>query len=76
MKPGSVFYTEAWLVYKGMSELGYKHFVINHLNEFVSEHTKQQLWCDLKEWVKQPDIRSKYMSQYLVRYFFISSNRK
>ena len=80
IKPGSIIYSDIWTVYKSISSLGlrYKHFVINYSENFVTSeeiHTEtiERLWRDLKEWIKQPDINSKYMHQYLARYLFVSS---
>ena len=33
----------------------------------------ERLWRDIKEWVKRPGIRSKFLEQYLSRYLFIRS---
>ena len=80
VKPGSIIYNDAWKAYKSIRSLGlhYKHFVINLSENFVTSeeiHTQtiKRFWCNLKEWIKRPGMKSKYMHQYLARYLFVSS---
>ena len=80
IKLDSIIYNNAWPVYKSISSLGlrYKHFVINHsensvTSEEIHTQTIERFWRHLKEWIKQSSMKSKYMLQYLARYFFVSS---
>ena len=83
IKSGSVIYSDSWGAYRGLRELGYEHSSVNHSENFVDPgdkavHTQniERLWRDVKEWVKRPGIRAKYLHQYLARYLFISSNQE
>ena len=58
IKPGSIIYSNAWPVYISISLLGlrYKHFVINHSENFVTSEeihiqTIERFWRNLKEWI-------------------------
>ena len=77
---GSVIYSDCWRAYTGLDDLGYQHFKINHSENSVdptkpSIHTQniERLWLDIKQWIRRPGIRSKYLYQYLARYLFITS---
>ena len=72
-----MIYSDAWTPYKSINSLGlrYKHFVINHSENFVTSeeiHTWiiERFWCNLKEWVKRPGMKSNYMHQYMARCLF------
>ncbi|RUS71147.1 hypothetical protein EGW08_021092 [Elysia chlorotica] len=78
---GSVIYSDAFRSYHTLKDLGYTHCVVNHSKNFVDPedpnvHTQniERLWKDVKSWVKRPVIRSKYLYQYLGRYFFATSH--
>ena len=70
MKPESIIYSDAWRAYNDLSQLGYKHYAVNHSKNFVdpsnpSIHTQniERLWLDLKQWIKRPGNRGKYLYQ-------------
>ena len=42
-------------------------------SEEIHSQTTERFWRDLKEWIKRPGMKSKYMHQYLARYLFVSS---
>ena len=77
---GSLIYSDSWGAYTGLDDLRYKHYKINHSENFVdptkpSIHTQniERLWLDIKQWIRRPGIWSKYLYQYLARYLFIRS---
>ena len=82
--PGTVIYSDGWAAYRDIeSELGFKHHVINHSENFVHKenpdiHTQnvERLWGDVKAWVKRPGIRAKYLRQYLSRYLFCTAHKR
>ena len=57
-------YSNAWAVYKGISELGYKHWLIIQDCDFG---------LTLKNELSYQAYMGQNMSQYLVRYLLISS---
>ena len=81
--PDSVIISDQWGAYKTLKNLGYTHYSINHCENFVDVadsniHTQniERLWRDVKEWVKRPGIKSKYLFQYLARYLFLTSHEE
>ena len=81
IKPKTIIYSDAWAAYRGLEEHNnYVHKVINPSEHFVDPedptvHTQniKGLWRDIKEWSKRPDVRSKFLHQYLARYLFVTS---
>ena len=77
IRPGSIIYSDAWGAYRELNTHGYSHHVINHSENFVNGtiHTQniERVWRDIKEWIKRPGMRSKYLEQYLARYLLIQS---
>lgn len=78
IKPGSVIYSDGWRAYAKLGEEGFVHGIINHSEYFVDPenshlHTQntERLWRDVKEWVRKPGIRAKYLKKYLSRYLFL-----
>lgn len=78
IRRGTVIISDQWRAYNTLSQLGYTHFTINHSQNFVDPvhgeiHTQniERLWRDVKESVKRPGIRSKFLYQYLARYLFL-----
>ena len=81
IKRGSVIVSDSWRAYHTLKDHGYTHYVVNHSEHFVDPenpdiHTQniERLWRDLKEWVKRPGIRAKFLYQYLARYLFIKAH--
>ncbi|GFR75655.1 hypothetical protein ElyMa_002193800 [Elysia marginata] len=69
-----------WPAYRQLSELGNGHYTVNHKKHFVkpgepevNTQKVERLWRDIKEWVKRPGIRSRYLQQYLARYLFVTA---
>ncbi|GFR98775.1 hypothetical protein ElyMa_002777500 [Elysia marginata] len=80
IRPGSIIYSDSWLAYRQLSKLGYGHHAVNHKKHFVkpgepevNTQKVERLWRDIKEWVKRPGIRSRYLQQYLARYLFVTA---
>ena len=77
--PGSIIYSDKWKEYNNISTLGYKHFAINHSEQFVDGniHTQsiERMSSDMREWVivLGPGSRRSFMNQYISRYFFVTS---
>lgn len=83
IRAGSVIVSDEWGAYHNLKDLGYTHYTINHSENFVSPkdceiHTQnvERLWRDVKESVKRPGIRSKFLYQYLARYLFIKAHEE
>lgn len=83
IRAGSVIISDEWGAYNTLKDLGYTHHTINHSENFVNPsdcdvHTQnvERLWRDVKEWVKRPGIRSKFLYQYLARYLFIKAHEE
>ena len=80
IKPGSVIVSDCWKAYDTLDTLQYEHWRINHSLHFIDPedpliHTQniERLWRDLKEYIRRPGIRSKYLKQYVSRYLFIKN---
>lgn len=78
IQPGSVIYSDGWRAYNTLGQEGFLHESVNHSENFVDPenpkvHTQniERLWRDVKEWIKKPGIKAKYLMQYLSRYLFI-----
>ena len=81
IRRGSVIISDQWGAYNKLDQLGYTHFTINHSENFVDPehgeiHTQniEHLWRDVKEWVKRPGIRARFLYQYLARYLFVKAH--
>ena len=79
--PESVIYSDCWKAYSSLSDHGFEHLTVNHSLHFVDPkdkdiHTQniERLWLDVKQYMKRPGIRGKYMSQYLGRYLFLKEH--
>ncbi|GFR94923.1 hypothetical protein ElyMa_000931100 [Elysia marginata] len=80
IRPSSIIYSDSWPAYRQLSELGYGHHAVNFKKNFfkpgeleVNSQKVERLWRDIKEWVKRPGIRSRYLQQYLARYLFVTA---
>ena len=78
IRAGSIIVSDRWGAYHTLKDHGYTHYMINHSEHFVDPadceiHTQniERLWRDVKEWVKRPGIRSRFLYQYLARYLFV-----
>ena len=54
---GTTIYSDKWAPYFNLSELGYKHGMVNHSEEFVSEdgvctNSIESLWSEIKVFLK------------------------
>lgn len=83
IREGSVIFSDCWGAYNNLHQQGYTHFTINHSENFVDQndsniHTQniERLWRDIKEWIKRPGIRAKYLHQYLARYLFLTEYKE
>lgn len=85
IRPGSVIISDQWGAYNSIKDLGvgYTHFTVNHSENFVDPvhgdiHTQgiERLWRDVKDWVRRPGIRSRFLYQYLSRYLFIKAHEE
>ena len=83
IRPGSVVISDQWGAYNKLSDFGYTHHTINHSENFVDPtrsyvHTQniERLWRDVKEWVKRPGIKTRFLHQYLSRYLFMKAHMK
>ena len=81
IQPGSIIYSDCWKAYSSLIEQGFEHLTVNHSLHFVDPqhkdiHTQniERLWLDVKQYMKRPGIRGKYMTQYLGRYMFLKEN--
>jgi len=59
VKPESIICSDAWRAYNDLSQLGYKHYAVNHSKNFVDPGNPsiptqniERLWLDLKQWIK------------------------
>ena len=89
--PGSIVMTDKWSSYRTVPKyptrdpgdssklcpdrLKYKHFGVNHGEEFVSADDPfvhcngvERMWRDMKEWMARPGQRRMYLRQYIARY--------
>ena len=80
--PKSVIFSDSFATYNSLNELGYTHYQVNHSENFVDPidrniHTQniERLWRDLKESIKRPGIKTKYLYQYIARYMFMKSEK-
>ena len=80
--PGSTVYSDCWKGYCGLSEEGFVHSTINHSLHFVDPadkelHTQniERLWLDVKQYIRRPGIRAKFLTQYLARYLFLKEKK-
>ena len=78
IKPGSTIYSDGWSAYEGLTDVGYKHGVVIHKENFLNPddkgiHTQkiERLWRDLKEWVKRSGMRARFLKQYISRWLFL-----
>ena len=81
IREGSTIYSDLWKAYDTLKDEGYISHRINHSLNFVDPqncqvHTQsiERLWRDVKEHIKRPGIRTKYMKQYLGRYLFLKEH--
>ena len=79
--PGTTIVSDGWKAYHTLKEEGFTHWVVNHSEHFVDPsdarlHTQyiERLWRDLKEWTKQPGMRTEYIKQYFARYLFLKEH--
>lgn len=76
IKPGSIIISDQWRAYTKISEYGYKHFSVNHSENFVSPEadfihvqTIERLWQSLKSIVPKK-TSCKNLSSYCAEFMF------
>lgn len=81
VQAGSVIISDPWSDRPKLGDLGYIHYTVNRSKNFVDlpqsdVHTQniQHLWKDLKDSVRRPGIKTRFLHQYLSRYLFIKDH--
>ena len=83
IRPGSIIVSDCWKAYDTPHAHNYEHWKINRSLNFIDSNDREvhtqnikRLWRDIKEYIKRPGIRSKYLAQYISRYLFIKDTPK
>lgn len=72
---GSIVHTDGWRAYRGLSDLGYTHQVVNHSVEFVADdgaHTQaiESQWRSLRRRISPGGRRHDEIGDYLIEHIW------
>ncbi|XP_045461253.1 uncharacterized protein LOC123671438 isoform X2 [Harmonia axyridis] len=74
--PGTTIMTDCWRGYNSLEDYGYRHFSVNHSENFVDPQTGantqtiERLWVEVRRHVPKAGFRREALSGYLADVFF------
>ncbi|XP_045476997.1 uncharacterized protein LOC123682436 isoform X2 [Harmonia axyridis] len=74
--PGTTIMTDCWRGYNSLEDYGYRHFTVNHSENFVDHQTGantqtfERLWVEVRRHVPKAGFRREALSGYLAEVLF------
>lgn len=74
--PGTIIYSDSWRAYRNLKNEGFKHFIVNHSENFVDPtsgaHTQniERLWRDMRAGMPQYGTREEHYKYYIAEFMF------
>ncbi|XP_011864121.1 PREDICTED: uncharacterized protein LOC105560006 [Vollenhovia emeryi] len=74
--PGTTIYSDCWRAYTNLKNEGFKHFTVNHSENFVDPitgvHTQniERLWRDMRSGIPRYGIKEEHYNHYIAEFMF------